>query len=55
MCTAQTLCRVRIGQKQGISLGMKEDKPQPERYHPFMDMLKKAAAMVPEKLKVFKS
>ena len=44
-CTAQTICRVKIGQKQGINLGMKEDKPQAEAYHPFMNMFKKLDVM----------
>ena len=37
------------GQKQGINLGVKKDKPQSAIYHPLMNMLKNTVPTVPVK------
>ena len=36
----------------GISVGMKDDKPQPMKYHPKMDVFKTTLHMVQVKLKL---
>ena len=41
---------IKKGQEQGISLSVKTEKPQPVIYHPFMEMLKKATAMIPVRM-----